>query len=482
MTQILLPAFDWAPADHQLDAWNALNPSDGVTEAVHTCILAWHRRAGKDEVALHNCAIKGMQRIGNYWHMLPMQEQARKAIWEAVNPRTGRIRWKDAFPDSIIEHVDNQGMKLTLKNNSTWQVLGSDNYNSLVGTTPVGMTFSEAALADPNAYGFFRPILLENKGWSAHISSTRGKNHFYKMFQSHLGQPGCFVERLSAEDTGIFTAMQLALERKVYIDLYGSALGNALFEQEYLSSWDAAIIGSVFGQELRELRATGRARPLVYDPRYPVDTSWDIGVGDTNVILFWQTVGNLERLIDWYSSTDTGIEHYAEILAKKRYFYGEHIGPHDVQNREWGTNGVGRMATAKTLGLHFKRVPRFDKGDSITSGARLIRMMEINVADHIVDDPMDDCAFVLEALEQYHFVFDREKKVMSRNPDHDWSSHYNDAMMTKALWNDMSKSAGRGGRHSIQGQGQQQVLQHDSRRLRDIMSPARHPGGAWGRR
>ena len=474
MTSITLPAYDWAPRAHQMRGWNAL------ASGVSTAVLAWHRRAGKDEIALHNAAIKAMQRVGNYWHLLPMQEQARKALWESVNPKTGRARWKDAFPDEIIQHVDNQGMKVTFKNGSTWQLLGSDNYESLVGTTPVGMTFSEAALGDPMAYAFFRPILLENNGWSVHISSTRGRNHFYKLFKTYEGQPDAFTEVLSAEDTGIFTALQLAMERKVYIDLYGSAIGNALFEQEFLSSWDAAIIGSVFGTELKRLRKEGRALPLRYDPRYPVDTSWDIGVGDTNVILFWQRVGNFERLFDWYASSDTGIEHYAEILASKPYFYLNHIGPHDIEHREWGTNGVGRMATAKKLGVHFKRMPKYSKGDSIACGARLINMMQINVADDPVDDPMDDCAFLLDAFEQYHFKFDRERKVMSRNPEHDWTSHYSDALMTRGLFVAEDTTLGRP--LALQGRGVDlSAQQYDQTRIRDIFARQnRKRTGAWG--
>lgn len=471
---LILPAYNWHPAPHQVPAWNALSAG------VHTAVLAWHRRAGKDEIALHNAAIKAIERVGNYWHLLPMQEQARKALWTSVNPRTGRVRWKDAFPDEIISHVDNQEMKLTFVNGSTWQLLGSDNYNSLVGTTPVGMTFSEAALGDPSAYAFFRPILLENNGWSLHISSVRGRNHFYKLFNTYKDIPGAFCELLSAADTGIFTAMQLAMERKVYIDLYGHALGTSLFEQEYMSSWDASIIGAVWGEELKRLRAEGRALPLQYDPRFPVDTSWDIGVGDTNVILFWQTVGNFERLIDWYASTDTGIEHYAEVLAQKRYFYGTHTGPHDIVNKEWGTNGVGRMATAKKLGVHFRRIDKYAKGDSIAAASRLINMMQVNVLDHEVEDPMDDCAFVLDAFAQYRFQFDRERRVMSKNPVHDWTSHYADALQNRGLYI-AELSPNRVGRPmALQGAGVD-IQQYDQRRLRDILAAnSKTNRGAWG--
>src|SRR5678815_227146 len=111
--KVQLPAHGWKPRWYQLDAWHAMLSPD-----IDTCALAWHRRAGKDDIAMHSRAIRAMQRVGNYWHLLPQQEQARKAIWESVNPKTGRVRWKDTFPEEIISHVDNQGMKLTFKNGS----------------------------------------------------------------------------------------------------------------------------------------------------------------------------------------------------------------------------------------------------------------------------------------------------------------------------------------------------------------------------
>ena len=459
--QVVLPANNWEPRPQQLRAWNALSAG------VRTAVLAWHRRMGKDEVALHNCAIKALQRVGNYWHMLPMQEQARRALWEAVNPKTGRIRWKDAFPDEIIKHVDNQSMKLTLVNDSTWQLLGSDNYNSLVGSTPVGITMSEAALADPAAFGFFRPILLENDGWSLHISSVRGRNHFKKLFDNVAADPNGFAELLSAEHTGIFTPEQLAAERKFYIDQYGAAFGNSLFEQEYLSSWDAAIIGAVFGDEIKQLRADGRCAPFAYDPRFPVYTSWDIGIGDPTYCLFWQIIGNRPRLIDWYSSTDTGVDHYAEVLSKKPYFYAKHIGPHDIISRGGGA-GNSWFEAGRPYGLHFERVPKTGKQESIAAGSLVLRQMEVNVVDGEVDDPMDDCKFLLDAFTQYRFTFDQDRKVMSKLPVHDWTSHPTDALMTFAVWfADQQGFVGRPGQ--LQGRGAE-LNQHDSRRLRDIFA------------
>ena len=104
--------------------------------------LIWHRRSGKDEVALHRTACAAFERRANYWHMLPEASQARKAIWDAVNPHTGKLRIDEAFPHEIRAKTLNNEMQITFVNGSSWQVIGSDNYNSLVGSAPAGIVYS----------------------------------------------------------------------------------------------------------------------------------------------------------------------------------------------------------------------------------------------------------------------------------------------------------------------------------------------------
>ena len=112
----------------------------------------WHRRSGKDDVALHWTAVAAHQRPATYWHMLPLANQARRAVWEAVNATTGKRRIDEAFPKEIREATRENEMLIRFKCGSTWQVLGSDGYDALVGAPPAGIVFSEWALADPRAW------------------------------------------------------------------------------------------------------------------------------------------------------------------------------------------------------------------------------------------------------------------------------------------------------------------------------------------
>ena len=144
---ITLP-HNWIPRDYQGPVWKFLERGG------RRACLTWHRRAGKDDVCLHWAAVSAMQRVGNYWHLLPEQEQARKALWRAIDPHSGLRRIDAAFPPQIRRQTREAEMSIELINGSTWQLVGSDRYDSLVGSPPVGITFSEYALSDPQAWSF----------------------------------------------------------------------------------------------------------------------------------------------------------------------------------------------------------------------------------------------------------------------------------------------------------------------------------------
>jgi phage terminase large subunit len=117
--------------------------------------------------------------------MLPEATQARKAIWAAVNPKTGKRRIDEAFPQELRKSTRDHEMAIEFKCGASWQVVGSDNFNSLVGASPAGIVYSEWALANPSARAYLRPIIAENQGWELFLYTPRGRNHGLK----HAG--GC---------------------------------------------------------------------------------------------------------------------------------------------------------------------------------------------------------------------------------------------------------------------------------------------------
>ena len=401
---------NWQPRHYQQKLWDYLG--DGGKRAV----AVWHRRAGKDDVCLHWAACAAMERVGNYWHMLPEAKQARKAIWDAINPHTGKRRIDEAFPKEIRESSSEVEMRIKFVNGSSWQLVGSDNYNSLVGAPPVGLTFSEFALADPRAWDYLRPILAENGGWALFIFTPRGKNHGWEIAQVAKQNPAWFVQQLTVDDTRAIAPEIIEEERR-------SGMTEDEIQQEYFVSFDAAIKGAYYGVLMRQAEEQGRIKNLPHEPRLPVHTAWDLGIGDSTAIWFVQQHMGEVRVIDFYENFGVGLDHYASILQKKRdegqWSYGEHILPHDAAVADLST-GKSRIQTLNALGINGRVLNR---EGNIDDGIAAVRAL---LPRCWFDQTR--CAHGIEALKQYRCEYDEERKIFSNRPLHDWTSHAADAM------------------------------------------------------
>ena len=311
--EFVMPANDWWPRDHQMKLWKYLQ--NGGDRAV----AIWHRRAGKDEICLHHAAMSALRRVGNVWHCLPEYQQARKSIWTAINAHTGRRRIDEAFPPEIRDSCNDNEMFIRLKNGSTFQCIGSDRYDATVGSGPMGITYSEYALANPSAWAYHRPMLQENGGWAVFISTPRGHNHAKTIFEHAQRAHGWFAERLTAEQTGALTRDELAEALGEYQALYGQDMGTAAFDQEYLCSFNAAIVGAYYAREMAEVRNEGRitAQAIALDDR-PVHRAWDLGVGNDTSIWWFQMRGAQLVILDHYAASGVGVEHYAGVIEKRQ--------------------------------------------------------------------------------------------------------------------------------------------------------------------
>ncbi len=410
---------NWRCRPYQDDTWRYLNA--GGTRAV----LPWHRRSGKDDISLNWAAVAAMRRTATYWHMLPQAAQARKAIWTAVDPHTGVKRIDQAFPRELRRRTRDQDMFIEFRNGSTWQVLGSDNYNSIVGAPPAGVTFSEYALADPNAWAYLRPILAENGGWANFISTPRGRNHFFRLAEYAKKDPAWHMKKLAVRETGVISPEIIERERRELAAERGDDEADNIINQEYYCDFDAAIPGSYYGKALAKAEKEGRIGSIPYDPRFPVQTWWDLGIGDPTGIWFVQLIGQWIHVIDYYENSGAGADHDARVLLnEKDYSYDSHILPHDADQREWGNNGLSRVAMLKNLKIRPCRVmPQASVDDGINAVRALLPRCKFDA---------EKCERGLDAMRQYQKVWDDEKRCFSLKPLHDWTSHAADAFRTGA--------------------------------------------------
>ena len=356
------------------------------------------------------------------WHCLPLFSQARKAIWNAVNPHTGARRIDEAFPEELRESTNDQEMFIRFKNGGTWQVVGSDRYDTLVGASAAGVVFSEWALANPAAWGYIRPMVEENKGWALFITTPRGKNHAKDMLDLAERDPKWFSEVSDITQTKALSKEQLREASKEYQTLYGIDLGRAMFEQEYLCSFAGATIGAIYGAEMARAEREGRLTVVPVDRDYPVHTVWDLGKAVNNPIWCFQVIptddrpGGELRIVDFYQPESEDLDDWIKELENRGYAGNDYV-PHDILTTEWGQKKtrIERLRERKRSPV---RIPKVSVADGQQAGR-----MAINAA--IFD--AGRCEIGIGGLKSYRREWDEEMKRFRDNPVKDWSEHIGSA-------------------------------------------------------
>lgn len=406
--KIIKIPFNFQPRQYQIPLLKALD--SGVKRAVSI----WHRRAGKD-IVLWNYVIKrAFQEKGLYFYFLPEYTQARKIIWDGIN--IDGFKFLDYCPEEITKNKNSVEMKIELINGSIIQLIGTDRYDSIRGTNPIGCVFSEYAFQNPMAWEVVKPILNVNKGWAVFNSTPNGKNHFYDLCEMAKTSSDWFHEKLTIDDTNVLTGTDMDHERK-------DGTSEELIQQEYYCSFDIGTLGAYYSKQMQELNERGGVCSIPVDQAREVDLYLDLGKNDATPIVFLQTVGKEYRIIDFYEATNQDIEHYATVLKDKGYRYRYMNLPHDAFAK--------RLESPKTIaeqfesyGFKVKRVPKLD----INSGIQQVR----KIFSQLWFDK-ERCKQLIRSIENYHHEWDEVKKIFKDQPLHDWSSHAADALRYLAV-------------------------------------------------
>jgi phage terminase large subunit len=419
ITQVPIP-YNWQARPYQLPMLEYMRQGLLSDRGKQRAVCVWHRRAGKDLTALNWSVYASIERPAVYYHMLPKLSQGRKVVWDGKD-REGRA-FMDYWPPALLDGDPNQAeMKIKTKSGSLWQILGSDNYDSVMGTNPAGIVFSEFSLQDPRAWDYFRPILMENKGWALFLYTPRGRNHAYDLYLQAQANPLWHCELLTVKDTNVVSQEDIQEERQ-------AGMSDEMIDQEFYCSFDASAPGAYYAKELRLAREQGRITSVPFRSGIAVDTWWDLGWDDSTSIWFTQNVGREIHLIAYYESRNEGFEHYAMILQRKIMewggVYGQHIAPHDITVHELGP-GKTRLKTAGELGIKFRIAQRPARKEDGIQAVRNI--FSICWFDEVA------CRLGIDGLSSYRSEFDEKNRVLRTTPVHDWASHPADAFQTLAL-------------------------------------------------
>lgn len=194
-----------------------------------------HRKGGKT-LTLFNFAVnKSFARVGAIYHAFPEYGQGRKVLWDGMDNDGNRII--DFYaPKKIRKNTNNTEMKIEFLNGSIYQIIGADNYDSLVGPNPVGLILDEWAVSDkyPKAWDYFRPILAQNRGWAVFVYTPRGRNHGFDLYQMAQTNPAWFCQLLTVEDTHAVDEEAIQAERK-------ANMPESMIRQEFYCDFIASV-------------------------------------------------------------------------------------------------------------------------------------------------------------------------------------------------------------------------------------------------
>lgn len=393
---------------------------EAFDQGVKRLLLVQHRRAGKDKCCFNLMVRAAFERVGTYFYFLPTFAQGRRVIWHGMDKEG--FKFMSHIPPGTIEKTNETDMRIHLRTGSIIQIVGSDKIDHIVGTNPVGAVFSEYSVQDPRGWDFVRPILRENGGWALLNGTPRGRaNHLFKQYQLACKSDEWFVQRLGIDETGVMS------EEDVRAEIEGG-MSEELAKQEFYVSFDGGLEGAYYSSLLNDMQEQGRTSGVAYDPILPVHTSWDIGMADSTAIVFFQvSPGGQVRMIDFHEASGEGLQYYLQILNEKSqengYQYGDHIAPHDIVVREYGS-GKSRLEMARSMGVNFKPCRKL----SLHDGINAVRMMlPIAWIDGV------KCERLVQALLEYTKTWDRQNNRWRDPPARNWATHAADAVRYMAV-------------------------------------------------
>jgi hypothetical protein len=375
-------------------------------------VMVLHRRAGKTTAVINHLQRDAIRVKGSiYAYIAPTYKQAKRIAWD--------IAKNIARP---IPGVEFNEAELTIKypNGSKIYLLGSENIDALRGMALWGGGQDEAPQHPPTLFSeVVSKCLADHLGYWIFFGTPKGKGYFYQIYKNSLSDERwtCIFktidDSLKEEEGETIQNLRIALEDDRRLVSQGLMTIDE-FNQEWYNSFEAAIKGAYYSEQIALARNENRIKLVPYDRELKVHTVWDLGVGQALGVGFYQVLGNEPRMIDyWEGEGNQGITEAIKALQNKPYIYGKHFAPHDVNAKEV-SSGKTRKETAAIFGINFEVVPKARVDDGIEKGKLFFGRLYIDTVK---------CEKWLDAVSQYRRDYDEDKNMFIEKPRHDWTSH-----------------------------------------------------------
>jgi len=190
-------------------------------------------------------------------------------------------------------------------------------------------------------------------------------------------------------------------------------------------AFEAAVEGAYFAKEMEKSRMRGNVCHVPFRDDLPVDTFWDLGIGDKMCIWFFQLDRGRPCMIDYYENHSEGLTHYVEVLSDKPYMYGRHYLPHDGKNRTFVTGEPRDAILYRMMRIPVTVVQRtLDVTADIQTMRSVIPIVKFDI---------ERCQTGLKHLGNYRRKWDDKRGTWLPKPLHNDASNGVDALRTFAV-------------------------------------------------
>lgn len=295
---------------------------------------------------------------------------------------------------------------------------------------------------------FFEMVQKAKEKQGGKLSPREWALHFYPWWDNPEYSVPAEWATITDEDARYFTDLEhsqgitLTEGQKAWWVLQEETLGGTM-KREYPATpeeaFEQALEGAYFANQFASAHKLNRIGSFPYDPRYEVNTFWDLGRNDMNAIWLHQDVQGRDRFIGYYENSGEYIAHYLKWLKDWARdldaSWGEHYWPHDGDRQDLFLEN-GRLQEVQKMGFRPRTVPRVSNKLEAIEAARS--------AFPNCDFDQAGCAVGLKRLRHYRKEWDARHGVWKDRPLHDENSNGADAFMTHSTGYKRPKAKGKG--------------------------------------
>ena len=344
-------------------------------------ILVCGRRWGKTTLAIREICRIAKEPNKDVYYLAPTYRMAKTIAWKRLKNKLTDLKW--------IKKINETELTLTLKNNSTISLKGTENYDSIRGISLSACVFDEFAFMDSDVWDVVRPALADQEGSALFITTPVGKNNWaFDLFNMQDKFPEDWKSFSYTTLQGGFVSEKEILAAK-------EQMSEKQFKQEFEASFETAnhLIAWAFS---REFNVRSLENPNVSTIHIGLDFNVTPG---TACIMVKQ--GEDLYVIDELYLNDTHTGEIADEILR-RYPKSQIIAYPDPAGsaRKSSSGGLTDHAILRNAGMQVKAPARHnavrDRINSLNA-----RLCNANGVRHLFIDPK--CKYTLESLEKYAY-------------------------------------------------------------------------------